>query len=110
MEPALVPERPSISTRPSSRNLSMTPHAKAPWAPPPWRARLILFLPPLVERLSAAAAVFLAIVIEPVARRGSPRRYVLWPALAADARTRASSDSRGSGMVACGARRRSDHG
>jgi hypothetical protein len=42
MEPALVPDRPSMSTRPSSRNLSRMPQPKTPWALPPCRAVLIL--------------------------------------------------------------------
>ena len=31
----------SISSRPSSRMRSSTPHVKAPWAPPPCKARLM---------------------------------------------------------------------
>ena len=39
--PALVPLSPSSDTRPSSSSLSSTPQVKAPWAPPPCRARLM---------------------------------------------------------------------
>src|SRR5437870_4075913 len=45
---------PSIAIRPSSRNLSMTPHPKAPWAPPPCNARLMVFVGLGEERLEAA--------------------------------------------------------
>ena len=38
--PALVPLRPSKPRRPSSRRASSTPQVKAPWEPPPCRARL----------------------------------------------------------------------
>ena len=39
--PALVPLTPSNSNWPSSSSASSTPQVKAPWAPPPCRARLI---------------------------------------------------------------------
>jgi hypothetical protein len=37
--PALAPEMAAISSRPSSNRASSTPQVKAPWAPPPCRAR-----------------------------------------------------------------------
>src|SRR5919198_4228865 len=40
MEPALVAVMASMASRSSSSSLSRTPQAKAPWAPPPWIARL----------------------------------------------------------------------
>src|SRR5258705_2598445 len=58
MEPALVPERPSISTRPSSRNLSITPQPNAPWAPPPCSAKLMRFF----LEVSTDALDFIAII------------------------------------------------
>src|SRR4051794_76579 len=56
MEPALVPEIPSISMRPSSRNLSITPQPNAPCEPPPCKARLI-FLRPFEELSDGLSAV-----------------------------------------------------
>src|SRR5947209_12015483 len=43
MAPALVALMPSNSIRPSSMIRSSTPQAKAPWAPPPCRARFTVF-------------------------------------------------------------------
>src|ERR1700741_4296263 len=62
MEPALVPDRPSISTRPSSRNLSITPQPNAPWAPPPCNAKLMRFF----FEVSMLALGFI-VMIEPFA-------------------------------------------
>src|SRR5215207_8197780 len=53
MAPALVATMPSKSRRPSSSSRSMTPQVKAPWAPPPWRARFMV----LVTRLGATYAL-----------------------------------------------------
>src|SRR6516225_7471576 len=41
--PALVALTPSTSMHGSSRSQSRTPQVNAPWAPPPWRARLTHF-------------------------------------------------------------------
>src|SRR5205085_3509779 len=43
MEPALVALMPSKAMPSSSRRRSSTPQVKAPWAPPPCRARLTVF-------------------------------------------------------------------
>ena len=43
MAPAEAPEMPSIANRPSASRWSSTPQVKAPCAPPPCSARLILF-------------------------------------------------------------------
>src|SRR4029077_7775790 len=52
--PAEVPEMPSTLSRSSLRRWSSTPQVKAPWAPPPCKARLtrLVFCAP---RASAAA-------------------------------------------------------
>ena len=64
--PALVAEIPSISMRPSSRNRSSTPQAKALCDPPPWRARLTVFFSfPLMNPV-------LSRDMHPVEREGNP--------------------------------------
>src|SRR5579871_5853822 len=49
MAPALVALTPSMLTRGSSSNRSSTPQVKAPWAPPPCRARLTVRAGPAVR-------------------------------------------------------------
>ncbi|MCY1536258.1 hypothetical protein D9M68_717060 [compost metagenome] len=55
MAPALVPLMPAISSVSSSSRRSSTPQVKAPWEPPPCRARSISWRPP-VERAGRRAA------------------------------------------------------
>src|SRR5438045_6438284 len=57
MPPALLPEIPAISNRPSSSSASRTPQVKAPCEPPPFSASEILFFERLLRgRLEAVTA------------------------------------------------------
>src|SRR5580693_5043500 len=56
MPPALVPEMPAISNRPSANRASSTPHVKAPCDPPPCSANEIrLRFMPLLRAVAPRA-------------------------------------------------------
>ena len=94
MAPALAPETPTISRSGSSRSRSSTPQVKAPWAPPPWRAKL---KPPQARARAAGGAARRV----PEDREEAPSRGTALAAMGSGHLVSAMSPSDRPASVAC---------